>query len=74
MDDLDSLGKVSALPITKCIKRQCPPSSSAVFLESANSCSHLLSIFLKVPFPKALYQVLKTGEDGDTIPFSRFTF
>lgn len=45
VDDLDSLGKVSALPITKCIKRQCPPSSSAVFLESANSCSHLLSIF-----------------------------
>lgn len=75
VDDLESLGEVSALPITKCIKMQCPASSSAVFLKSVNSCFHLLSIsFFPVPFPKALYQVLKTGEDGDTISFFRFTF
>lgn len=45
VDGLESLEEVSALPITKCIERQCPPSSSAVFLKSVKSCSHLLSIF-----------------------------
>lgn len=45
VDGLESLGEVFALPITKCIKRQCPPSSYAVFLKSVNSCSHLLTFF-----------------------------
>lgn len=68
MDELESLGKVSALPVTKRIKRQCPPSDSAVFLDPINSCYQLL------PFPKALFQVLETGDGEDTVPFVRFVF
>lgn len=76
MNELESLGKVSAiLPVTKCKKRQCPPSGSAVFLDPINSCYQLLNFFLgKVPFSKALFYVLKTGEGEDTIHFFRLIF
>lgn len=75
VDELESLGEVSALPITQCIKRQCPPSGSAVFLDPINSYYQLLFLRQgKVPFSKDLFQVLKTGEGDDTIPFFRVIF
>lgn len=68
VDGLENLGEVFALPITKCIKRQCPPSTSAVFLKSVAVLICL--VFFKFHFLRLFIRYWKQERMELSFPFS----